>query len=98
MRKVSLFTLAELASTIHIGGDLAVEKAIGNFLETDRPKVLRLTCSDEDDYHFAEQEVELLSTGEVLVMDCPDDKADEPTAYRLLFTVERPISLADVPE
>lgn len=94
--KTTLFALAEMADTITVAGYTAESMCIEPFFGPDRPRTLRLTCSDDVDYHFADQEVSLLDDGEVLANDCCDDEDEPPTLYRLRFTVERPVTAADL--
>lgn len=93
----SLFELVSAANTVYVEAMEAVEMGFGHFVTTASDKdQLRLSCCDDTDYHFEDQQVALLTTGEVLAIDCPTDPDDEGTTYRLLLTVERPLSAHDL--
>lgn len=93
----SLFELVKAASTIYVESMEAAEVGFGQFVNTESGKdQLRLSCCDDTDYHFEDQQVALLDTGEVLAIDSPFDPEDEATTYRILLTVERPICANDL--
>lgn len=94
--KTTLFALAKMADSITVAGYTAESQCIEAYFGPDRPRTLRLTCSDDVDYHFADQEVELLEDGQALAYDCCEDEDEAPTLYRLRFTVERPLTAADL--
>lgn len=57
----------------------------------------KLTCDDDVEYVFADQDVELLDNGEILAYSDAETETDgKSIQYRLRLTVERPLSLADV--
>jgi hypothetical protein len=85
----SLFALSELASRIFIGGVLADEIGIGEFYFDDDRKLLRLSCGENDEYFFCDQQVELLQDGYVNAVDSPADGDDSSDTYRLRIYIER---------
>lgn len=93
----SLFDLVKAADTVYVEGMEAVEVGFGHFVDASTNQdQLRLSCCDDTDFHFEDQQVALLSTGEVLAIDCPIDPEDSGTTYRLLFTVDRALTPQDL--
>lgn len=93
----SLFALVTAADTVYVEAMEAAEVGFGHFVDTATSKdQLRLSCSDDCDYHFEDQQVVLMPTGEVMAIECPTDPEDEATTYRLLLTVDRPLSAIDL--
>ncbi|MEX6780530.1 hypothetical protein [Pseudomonas aeruginosa] len=93
----SLFDLVNAADSVYVEAMEAVEVGYGHFITTASDKdQLRLSCCDDTDFHFEDQQVALLATGEVLAVDCPADPEDEGTTYRLLLTVDRPLTASDL--
>ncbi|OWK37199.1 hypothetical protein PSOLE_43400 [Pseudomonas oleovorans subsp. oleovorans] len=93
----SLYELVKAASTIYVEKMEAAEVSFGQFITTPSGKdQLRLSCDDDTDYHFEDQQVELLDTGEVFAIDSPIDPEDEATTFRIQLTVERPICANDL--
>ncbi len=96
MTTTTLFALAEKADGITVSGYDAECFSIENHFGKDQPRVLRLCCSDDVDYHFADQEVTLRGDGEALAFDCGEDCVTTDARYRLRFTIERPMTAADL--
>ncbi|HCA5884939.1 TPA: hypothetical protein MXV08_004060 [Pseudomonas aeruginosa] len=93
----SLFELVKAATTIYVEKMEAAEVSFGQFITTPSGNdQLRLSCCDDTDFHFEDQEVALLATGEVLAIDCPIDPEDSGTTYRLLLTVQRLLTVDDL--
>lgn len=93
----SLFDLVNSAGTVYVESMEVNERGFGHFVDTATTEdQLRLTTCDDTDYYFENQQVSLLATGEVLAIDCPTEPEDERTTYRLLLTVERPLTASDL--
>ncbi|MCS7527037.1 hypothetical protein N0609_12045 [Pseudomonas aeruginosa] len=93
----SLFDLVKAADTVYVEAMEAVEVGFGHFVDASTNQdQLRLSCCDDTDFHFEDQQVALLATGEVLAIDCPIDPEDSGTTYRLLFTVDRALTPQDL--
>lgn len=94
MTKTTLFKLAELAGHIVVSG-YSIEHFNIDQHFADGRTTLRLCCCEDNEFYFEDAEVELLEDGEVLAHDC-NELDDEADLYRLRFTVERPLTLADI--
>lgn len=93
----SLFALVNAADTVFIDSIEAVEVGYGHYVETEAGKdQLRISSAEDCDYHFEDQQVVLMATGEVLAIASPSDPEDESTTYRILLTVDRPLSALDL--
>lgn len=93
----SLFDLVKAADSVYVEAMEAVEVGFGHFVVASTNQAqLRLSCCDDTDFHFEDQQVALLATGEVMAIDCPTDPEDSGTTYRLLFTVDRPLTPQDL--
>ncbi|HCF9284062.1 TPA: hypothetical protein NI618_001675 [Pseudomonas aeruginosa] len=93
----SLFDLVKAADSVYVEAMEAVEVGFGHFVDASANQdQLRLSCCDDTDFHFEDQQVALLATGEVMAIDCPTDPDDSGTTYRLLLTVQRPLTVDDL--
>lgn len=93
----SLFALLNQADAVCIDHMESDCDGVGFYFGDDR-KVYRISGHGEPDYHFLDQQVSLLSGGEVVAETCHKD-ADEPATshtLQLKVRIERPLIADDL--
>lgn len=94
----TLFALAELADSMTVSGYHATSFGIDHYFGEDKPRVLRLTCTDGEEYNFADQPVTLGARiqGEAPAFDCGEDCVTTDACYSVGFFIHQPMTAADL--